>query len=103
VQAALTHQAEHGGVVWLSARSPIERYWRFYAIAAGHEDWASSPVYYDPAAFSDAQVGDAAILVCGVGDPACESLSRNADWTRVQRILEPDGRESFHVFVRRGQ
>jgi len=103
VQAALTHKAEHGGVVWLSARSPIERYWRFYAAAEGREDWAESPVYYDPATFSEAQAGDRAILVCGAGDPACAAVSDAPHWSRVGRIFEPDGRESLNVFVRQTQ
>ena len=103
VQAAIAHKESTGGTVWLNARTPIERYWRFYAIAAGHEDWQTSPSYYDPATFTAAQITGRAILVCAVGDAPCQTVRALASWTEVERIFEPDGVESFTVFARADQ
>ena len=101
--AAIASKEADEGVVWLSAKSPIERYWRFYAIAGGHADWQSSAWYYDPATFDAAQITGRAVLVCSPGDPACRSVAGLASWREVQRILEPNGDESYYVFAQAGQ
>lgn len=103
VIAAMAAKEADEGVVWLSARSPIERYWRFYAIAGGHQEWESSPVYYDPATFNEAQITGRAILVCSPGDPACRSVTGLASWREVQRVHEPNGDESYYVFTKAAQ
>ncbi len=103
VMAAMAAKESDDGVVWLSARSPIERYWRFYAIAGGHQEWESSPVYYDPATFNEAQITGRAILVCSPGDPACRSVTGLASWREVQRVHEPNGDESYFVFTKAAQ
>jgi len=100
VLAAIATKESAEGVVWLSARSPIERYWRFYAIAEGHPDWEVGPVYYDPATFDEAQITGRAILVCSPGDPACRSVAGRTSWREVQRVHEPNGAESYFVFAR---
>ncbi len=103
VMAAIASKEADEGVVWLSAKSPIERYWRFYAIAGGHADWESSAWYYDPATFDAAQITGRAVLVCSPGDPACRSVAGLSSWREVQRILEPNGDESYYVFAQAGQ
>lgn len=103
VLSAITHKEMAGGVVWLSARTPIERYWRFYAIATGHPDWETSPSYYDPATMTAASITGPAILICDVGEAPCQSIGNSGSWNEVERIVEPNGRESFTVFVRGDQ
>lgn len=100
VLSAIARKEAAGGMVWLNARTPIERYWRFYAIATGHQDWETSPTYYDPATLTAAQITGRAILVCSAGDPPCQSVGASVPWKEVERIVEPDGRESFTVFAR---
>lgn len=100
VLSAIARKEAAGGMVWLNARTPIERYWRFYAIATGHRDWETSPTYYDPATLSAEQIAGRAILVCNAGDPPCQSVGASLSWREVERIVEPDGRESFTVFAR---
>jgi len=100
VMAAIASKEERGGAVWLSARTPIERYWRFYVIASGHDEWELDPVYYDPATFDESRITGQATLVCSPGDSVCQQVGGLASWREVQRILEPNGDESFHVFAR---
>jgi len=103
VMAAIASKEAGGGEVWLNAKTPIERYWKFYAIATGHQDWATSPRYYDPAHLVATAMTPPAILVCGAQDAACRAVGGRASWREVQRIREPDGQESFSVFATGGQ
>lgn len=88
--------------VLLDVRTPIERYWRFYALAAGRAEIVDLPTYYDPQGFDPTAVVDGALLVCVHDDPVCRMLGHLGDWRRLSVRLEPDLTPSFEVF-RKGQ
>ncbi len=87
--------------VYLDGRTPIERYWRFYAAARGRGDLAEVPQYYDPTetVFSDAPRG--AIAVCEAVTNACAGME-SAGWTLVNAVTRIDG-EVTHRIYQRGQ
>lgn len=87
-----------GVPVFLDGGTPIERYWRFYALADGGQGLVGQPTYFDAATFSPASVPAGALLVCLKGDAVCGVLERAADWRRVTSRQEPDGTTSFEIF-----
>ena len=77
-----------------------DRYWRFYALAAGRADLVEQFELYDPSTMDMADLDPDSLLVCGTqGD--CAPQAQSAMWTRVSVASEPDGTESFAVYERR--
>ena len=86
------------GPVFLDSRTPIERYWRFYALAHAVPGLVGRPTYYDQELFSPSVPPIGALLVCTRGDRVCAAVSSQAEWRRVAARPEPDGSIVFEVF-----
>lgn len=99
VLAALDSVSRHGSAVFLPRRTPIERYWRFYAIVAGRPDLAERPIYYVEDSFDAGSIRQPAVIVSFPGDEASRSAEKNG-WRLVGTIRELDGQASFLVYER---
>lgn len=86
--------------VYLDGRTPIERYWRFYALMHGRADRLEQPTYYDARQFDPATAPDGSRLVCEHGGPLCNTLAGSVGWRRLTSRTEPDGTTSFEVFAK---
>jgi 4-amino-4-deoxy-L-arabinose transferase-like glycosyltransferase len=86
--------------VYLNARSPIERYWRFYCLAQGRADLVGQPTYYDPEAFEVSAPVATAILVAAAHTPLSDRLEASGLWREVAEIRELDGAVSLIVYER---
>lgn len=86
------------GPVYLDSRTPIERYWRFYALVHAVPGLVGRPTYYDQELFSPSAPPIGALLVCTRGDRVCAAVSSQAEWRRVAARQEPDGSIVFEVF-----
>lgn len=84
--------------VYLDGRTPIERYWRFYAIARGRADLAEWPIYYGPGVmFADAPVGS--LVVCESMEEACGGMDAT-QWTLQRSVARLDGAVTHRVYLR---
>jgi len=97
VNAAL-RRAETGAPVYLDGRTPIERYWRFYALAHNARGLLEWPVYFDAGQFDPQSVPAGGVLVCSKGDAVCAALATSADWRREPASLEWGSTSLFEVF-----
>jgi hypothetical protein len=87
--------------VYLNLRTPIERYWRFYALAGGRADLAGHPTYYDPGRFRTGEPALGSLLVCELTMGNCGLFTSASPWNLVSTISEPDGSPSFALYQRR--
>lgn len=94
-------RSEAGPVsVFLNSRTPIERYWRFYAPAHNRADLVDVPVYYDPEQFDPGVMPSSSLVVCEPGSRACTILGASTEWRSVRSVTEPDGTRTFEVYER---
>lgn len=84
--------------VYLDGRTPMERYWRFYALARGTTALVDRPTYYDAHDFKPSEAPAGALLACTHGDLVCRALGDRGDWRRISSRTEPDATTSFEVF-----
>lgn len=91
-------RAQSGAPVYLDGRTPIERYWRFHALARDARGLLEWPTYFNPAQFADERVPAGAFLVCSTGDSVCRVLGASADWRRAPVGTESGQVSSFEVF-----
>jgi len=87
--------------IFLNLRTPIERYWRFYALKQGRADLVDRPQYYDPGRFDLNEPAPGSLLVSESAGPVWDALQTSAAWSAVSSITEPDGTVSFVVYERR--
>jgi len=87
--------------VYLNRRTPIERYWRFYALAHRRGDLVDAPIYYDPDQFDVGAPPAAAVAMCESGLRVCHLLGGSPGWHRLKAFAEADGTATFEVFERR--
>lgn len=97
VNAALV-RAESGAPVYLDAGTPIERYWRFYALARDARGLVEWPTYFDARQFDPERVPAGAVLVCTRGDAVCSALGSSASWRREPGSLASGSTSWFEVF-----
>ena len=97
VEQALA-RAEAGPVtVYLNARTPVERYWRFYALAHRRGDLVNAPIYYDPEQLDINAPPAGAVVVCESAVRVCNLLAASPDWRRLRAFAEADGTPTFEV------
>lgn len=104
-RAMITEVLRHPEVgmtpVYLDLRTPIERYWRFYALAQGRPDLVEHPTYYDPLLFSGSSAAAGSLLVCPLTSGNCVLFTSQSPWDLVSTAIEPDGSPSFALYRRR--
>jgi hypothetical protein len=86
--------------VYLNRRTPIERYWRFYALAHNRADLVETPTYYDPEQFHTGATAPGSLVVCESGLRLCNLLGASTEWHRLKSFVEADGTPTFEVFER---
>jgi 4-amino-4-deoxy-L-arabinose transferase-like glycosyltransferase len=89
------------GPVYLDGGTPIQRYWRFYALSHGDGTLVDRPTYYDRQRFDLQDAGGGAFLICMRGDGVCAKADNDANWNRIAARVEPDGSVLFEVFQKR--
>jgi 4-amino-4-deoxy-L-arabinose transferase-like glycosyltransferase len=87
--------------VYLNGRTPIERYWRFYAAVRGRDDLADSPRYYDPVRPDVVDAEPGSLVVCELLHSTCPIAASDPHWTLVASGTQPDGSVAHQVYLRR--
>jgi 4-amino-4-deoxy-L-arabinose transferase-like glycosyltransferase len=85
--------------VYLDGGTPIERYWRFYAVALGRPDQVERPQYFNGDTF-DFSAAAGSLLVCESSRARCQSLERDGRWQLIASATLPDGAVTHRVYVR---
>lgn len=87
--------------VYVSGAIPFaDRYWRFYALAAGRPELIDKLQRYGPELPAAAPQGT--LLACPLVDPECSSLLPGGHgWQPVHMVSELDGTPSFALFEAR--
>jgi len=86
--------------VYVSRDIPFaQRYWRFFALAAGRADLIERAEFYGPEQPSMAATGSE--LLCPLPSEGCRTLlASGSGWTLVKTITELDGTPSFALLER---
>lgn len=100
LNAVLDRVTETTPQIYLNGRTPIERYWRFYAAARGREDLADHPVYYDAARPDLPAVEPGALVVCELPASTCPIAASDQRWTLIATGTQPDASVSHQVYLR---
>ena len=100
VEQALARAEAQPAAVYLNARTPVERYWRFYALAHRRADLVDAPIYYDAEQLDITAPPAGAVIVCESGLRVCNLLGASPAWRRLRAFAEADGTPTFEVFER---
>jgi len=95
---AVLVRAQSGAPVYLDGGTPIERYWRFYALSRDARSLLDWPVYFDARKFEQDRVPTGAVLVCTKGDAVCKALASSTGWVREPASLQSGSTSWFEVF-----
>lgn len=98
VEQALSRAGARPVAVYLNTRTPVERYWRFYALAHRRGDLVDAPTYYDPEQLDINAPPAGAVVVCESRVRVCNLLGASPDWRRLRAFAEADGTPTFEVF-----
>jgi len=86
--------------VYLDRRTPIERYWLFYAAQRGRLDLVDWPTYYTGVTADMLEAPRDSLLICEPLDPVCQTIARDSRWNRADAGRLPDGTISHEVWVK---
>jgi hypothetical protein len=86
--------------VYLNRRTPIERYWKFYAAARQRVDLSDLPTYYDPFTLDPDTIPPGAFLVCESDVHVGRTISGDPRWLRIASGTLPGGEVSHTAFER---
>jgi len=100
IRSVLDRLASAPARVYLDRRTPIERYWLFYAAQRGRLDLVDWPTYYTGVTADMLEAPRDSLLICEPLDPVCQTIARDSRWNRADAGRLPDGTISHEVWVK---
>jgi 4-amino-4-deoxy-L-arabinose transferase-like glycosyltransferase len=100
LNAVLARLGDAEAPVYLNRRTPIERYWKFYAAARQRVDLSDLPTYYDPFTLDPDTIPPGAFLVCESDVHVGRTISGDPRWLRIASGTLPGGEVSHTAFER---
>jgi 4-amino-4-deoxy-L-arabinose transferase-like glycosyltransferase len=100
INAVLDQLGGESRPVYLNRRTPIERYWKFFAAARRRDDLTDHPTYFEPSALEPDTLPPGSFIVCESDIGIGKQLAGDPRWRHVVAATLPDGMVSHDVFER---